>query len=108
MKKILFMAIMSSSIFLSAFEINDSTSEMKISFTENPIAHALGIFSKAACDKVFKTQTESKNFKDVNLSSSYSSSMKCGFKPFPPFGCKIGRCMCDSNGRNCKWEVICE
>lgn len=34
-------------------------------------------------------------------------SMKCGVAPIPPLGCKIGDCVCDSNGNNCHWQVIC-
>jgi hypothetical protein len=34
-------------------------------------------------------------------------SMRCGFKPFPPFGCTVGACVCDQNGNNCQWTMIC-
>jgi hypothetical protein len=34
-------------------------------------------------------------------------NMKCGFKPFPPFGCQVGPCICDSSGRSCEWQMIC-
>ncbi len=36
-----------------------------------------------------------------------SASMRCGFKPFPPLGCKIGPCVCDANGNNCQYVVLC-
>lgn len=36
------------------------------------------------------------------------ASMKCGFRPIPPFGCKVGVCVCDSDGRNCQWTFICK
>ena len=35
------------------------------------------------------------------------ASYKCGFKPFPPFGCKVGACICDRNGNNCRWTFVC-
>lgn len=35
------------------------------------------------------------------LLSSNSYAQNCGFKPYPQFGCKIGRCV------NGKWEQIC-
>ena len=35
------------------------------------------------------------------------SSMKCGFAPFPPMGCKVGDCVCDQNGSNCQWTFVC-
>ncbi len=34
-------------------------------------------------------------------------SMQCGFAPFPPLGCKVGACVCSSNGTNCQWQIIC-
>jgi hypothetical protein len=34
-------------------------------------------------------------------------SMACGFKPFPPIGCSVGSCICDQNGNNCQWQIIC-
>ena len=33
---------------------------------------------------------------------------KCGFKPFPPFGCKVSHCACDSSGNNCSWQFVCK
>jgi hypothetical protein len=35
------------------------------------------------------------------------TNFKCGFKPFPPFGCQVGPCICDSSGNNCEWQMIC-
>lgn len=35
------------------------------------------------------------------------SSINCGFAPFPPFGCRVGACVCDSYGQNCRWTFIC-
>lgn len=34
-------------------------------------------------------------------------NMACGFKPFPPLGCQVGACVCDQNGNNCQWTMIC-
>jgi hypothetical protein len=31
----------------------------------------------------------------------------CGMKPYVRSGCRIGDCVCDKNGRNCEWQVIC-
>tara|TARA_R110000868_G_scaffold190125_3_gene433740 strand:+ start:116 stop:307 length:192 start_codon:yes stop_codon:yes gene_type:complete len=31
----------------------------------------------------------------------------CGFAPFPPFGCRVGPCVCDQAGQNCQWQIIC-
>jgi len=35
-------------------------------------------------------------------------NMACGFPPFPPFGCRVGPCMCNKNGANCQWTFICK
>jgi hypothetical protein len=34
-------------------------------------------------------------------------NMICGFKPFAPLGCQVGACVCDQNGNNCQWQMIC-
>ena len=105
MKKIImFMAIISSSILLSAIENKGNPSEMKISFIESPTTLSSALVNEEICDKAFEAGEESKDTQDGNLNSSF----KCGFKPFPPFGCKIGRCICDRNGQNCEWEVVCD
>ena len=35
------------------------------------------------------------------------SNLACGIPPIPPIGCKVGPCVCDQYGRNCKWTFIC-
>lgn len=35
------------------------------------------------------------------------ANFKCGLKPLPPLGCKVGRCVCDQNGNNCQWVMDC-
>jgi len=39
---------------------------------------------------------------------SQQGSAKCGFPPFPPFGCKVGDCVCDQFGQNCHWTFVCK
>ena len=34
------------------------------------------------------------------------ANIRCGVKPVPPVGCKIGACVCDQSG-NCSWTFIC-
>lgn len=41
------------------------------------------------------------------LTATSALAGSCGFKPFPPLGCKIGPCVCDANGKNCQYVVIC-
>ena len=35
------------------------------------------------------------------------ANLSCGLPPLPPIGCKVGPCMCDSNGQNCQWTFTC-
>ena len=88
MKKILmFTVIAFSSLIFSSNIDHDVSTEMEFSFLETPAAHASALFGDK--DGIY-------------------SSWACGFKPFPPFGCEIGRCVCDSDGRNCEWEIVCD
>lgn len=43
----------------------------------------------------------------VPATDVHKVNFSCGFKPFPPFGCQVGPCICDSAGRNCQWQMIC-
>lgn len=43
----------------------------------------------------------------VPAADVHKVNFSCGFKPFPPFGCQVGPCTCDSTGRNCQWQMIC-
>ena len=36
------------------------------------------------------------------LFQSVAEASRCGFKPFPKMGCRIGRCMDDG-----EWEQVC-
>jgi hypothetical protein len=31
----------------------------------------------------------------------------CGYPPYPPYGCKVGPCVCDEKGQNCHYIMIC-
>ncbi len=31
----------------------------------------------------------------------------CGYPPYPPYGCKVGACVCDERGDNCEWQMVC-
>ena len=33
-------------------------------------------------------------------------NMACGLAPLPPLGCRLGPCVCDQQGRNCKWTFV--
>jgi hypothetical protein len=35
------------------------------------------------------------------------ASINCGIAPIPPIGCRVGSCLCDQNGRNCRWTFVC-
>lgn len=35
-------------------------------------------------------------------------NISCGYPPYPPYGCKLGACVCDQNGRNCHWTFECK
>ena len=37
-----------------------------------------------------------------------AQNINCGFKPFPPIGCKVGPCVCDQTGMRCQWTFICD
>ena len=60
---------------------------------------------------LFKKSNNSTNSAASLLSGQEGSMMKvnmaCGFKPFPPLGCQVGACVCDQNGNNCQWTMIC-
>lgn len=34
-------------------------------------------------------------------------NINCGIPPIPPIGCRVGACMCDQSGRNCRWTFVC-
>jgi len=37
-----------------------------------------------------------------------AAASQCGFKPFTPIGCKPDPiCLCDEDGRNCRWVYQC-
>jgi hypothetical protein len=36
-----------------------------------------------------------------------AASMRCGLAPLPPLGCRVGDCVCDQQGQNCKWTFVC-
>ena len=40
--------------------------------------------------------------------NNYIKVGMCGFAPFPPFGCRVGACVCDSTGQNCQYTFICK
>lgn len=63
-----------------------------------------------SCTPIQTEKPANDNLSEVNFylfENQKYSSFQCGFKPFPPLGCKIGRCICDSRGQNCYWETIC-
>lgn len=31
----------------------------------------------------------------------------CGIPPIPPIGCRVGPCVCDQRGQNCRYQFIC-
>lgn len=31
----------------------------------------------------------------------------CGMPKMPPYGCTTGACVCDQEGRNCSWQIVC-
>ena len=31
----------------------------------------------------------------------------CGPQPPAAPGCKVGPCVCDKNGQNCQWTMVC-
>lgn len=35
------------------------------------------------------------------------ANLACGIPPIPPVGCKVGPCVCDKQGQNCQWTMIC-
>jgi hypothetical protein len=35
-------------------------------------------------------------------------NLSCGLPPLPPVGCKLGSCVCDANGNNCRWTFVCD
>jgi hypothetical protein len=40
-------------------------------------------------------------------SSAAYASIACGLPPLPPLGCVLGPCVCDSDGKDCHYEMIC-
>lgn len=32
----------------------------------------------------------------------------CPLPPLPPLGCKVGPCVCDQQGQNCQYLMICK
>jgi hypothetical protein len=45
----------------------------------------------------------------ILASPVYAQSVKCGLQPLPPLGCKPAkaRCICNSDGSDCRWEFVC-
>lgn len=41
------------------------------------------------------------------MSTAAGAQVQCGIPPIPPVGCRVGPCVCDANGDNCHWEMIC-
>jgi hypothetical protein len=41
------------------------------------------------------------------VSSSAFANFNCGIPPIPPIGCQVGPCVCDENGDNCHYVMIC-
>lgn len=35
------------------------------------------------------------------------SNISCGIPPIPPIGCRVGDCVCDQSGNNCRWTFVC-
>jgi hypothetical protein len=40
-------------------------------------------------------------------SAAVHANLSCGIAPIPPIGCKVGPCVCDEHGQNCKWTFTC-
>jgi hypothetical protein len=39
--------------------------------------------------------------------SGPSYNLSCGIAPIPPIGCRVGQCVCDGMGQNCRWTFVC-
>jgi hypothetical protein len=59
-------------------------------------------------DSVVGTQQNKGNESLFDSKYLHKANYACGFAPFPPFGCKVGACVCDQNGQNCQWTFICK
>lgn len=43
----------------------------------------------------------------MNESEPLQMSMNCGIAPIPPIGCRVGQCVCNGSGSNCRWTFVC-
>ena len=59
-------------------------------------------------DSIVGTQQNKGNESLFDSKHLHKANYACGFAPFPPFGCKVGACICDQNGQNCQWTFICK
>ena len=41
------------------------------------------------------------------MSPAISQAM-CPIPPIPPVNCRVGPCVCDQNGQNCQYQMICK
>ena len=102
-------ALFLSTILFGNEEINlnsDEFNNLEISFLEDmqQKSSSLNTEYKICEDDMSIEDAQSEVTKS---SGGFDMSWKCGFKPFPPFGCKVGSCVCDSTGNNCEWTFIC-
>jgi len=58
--------------------------------------------SKKSISQSSSSDTKS-SFKDL----IHLASINCGIAPIPPIGCRVGACVCDQYGRNCRYTFIC-
>jgi hypothetical protein len=86
------------SVFLLCFSIVGLTAEV-VELNSN-------LETKKTLTLMTVQKSNESNF-DGRYLRKVQSSMSCGFAPFPPLGCKVGSCVCDSRGQNCHWTFIC-
>ena len=59
-------------------------------------------------DRVVSSQDDAKIVNGFDGRYLHKTNWACGMQPIPPMGCKVGACVCDTNGNNCQWTMICK
>lgn len=36
-----------------------------------------------------------------------TGNLSCGLRPLAPLGCTVGSCVCDGQGHNCRYQMVC-
>lgn len=102
MKKSLFISVLLSAIISAAAFASPIFDDSVQSDTSNVQVKQELLFKKSN-----NPSSSVANLLPAQQGSMMKVNMSCGFPPFPPIGCQVGACVCDQNGNNCRYQMIC-